>query len=210
MAQDATLTVRLPGIDREFKIDEWIHGRLFSRVRLTTTQAADVPAFSYVAGNIVPSGGAAATDRDTNMGDVSKLPIGWQALVFSHQVEFEGDVVSTSSVAGVTPSLADIRDIQNKALIVFKVGRNPIYETAISKLPSGGGPWANGTANNFVQIGNGVPDARNQAAFLIPLNLREGKPFSVISRFPTQLSLTAVTYLMHWLEGLIQRPFDQA
>ena len=208
MAQDATLTVRLPGIDREFKIDEWIHGRLYSRVRIPSGQSANVVAFSYVQGQTVPTGGAAATERDTNMGDVSKLPIGWQALIFSHQIDVEGDV--PAGVAAIGVPIADVREMINKTVVVFKVGRNPIYETAIHKLPSGGGAWAEGTANNFIQTGNGVPDARNQAAFLIPLNLREGKPFSVEARFPQAVSLTATSYLMHWLEGLIQRPFDQA
>lgn len=208
MPDSSTLTVRIPGIDREFKIDEWIHGRLYSRVRFGVGQSTSVQAYSYIMGQTVPTGGSAATERDTNMVEAGKLADGWQALIFSHQVEVEGDVASGG--VAVQPALADIREIQNKCLQVFKIGRSPIYETSVGKLASGSGIVFQGTANNVSQVSNGPPDPRAQAAFLIPLHLREGKPFTVESRFPQTLSLSAVSYLMEWLEGLIQRPIDAA
>lgn len=203
-----TLTVRIPGIDREFAVDEWLHGRLFSRVRLAVGQSTPVQAFSYILGQTVPSGGSAATERDTNMVEAGKLANGWEALIFSHQVEVEGDVAAGG--VAVQAALADVREISSKCLQVFKIGRSPIYETSIGKLSAGSGIHLVTTANATSQISNGNPDPRSQSAFLIPIHLREGKPFTVESRFPQTLSLTAVSYLMEWLEGLIRRPIETA
>ena len=206
MADAATLSVRLPGIDRDFKVDEWVHGRIFSRTERATGQSAAINAFSYIVGQAIPSGGPAATDRDTNMQKAGELAAGWQALIFSHQVEIEGDI--DGGAVAVQPAINDARELVSKELVLFKVGRNTVYETSISKVAAGGGLWTQNTSNAFSQVNNGTPDSRSQNAFLIPVHLREGKNFTVQHQFPRGLSLSAITWTMDWLEGLIQRTFD--
>mgnify|MGYP001592712906 FL=1 len=197
MENTGTLVVSLPGIDRQFRLDEWVHGRIFSTVRYGANQSATVNAYSYIQGQTVPDGGSSATERDTNMPEPARLPVGWEALIFSHQIE-----------PAVAITLADIQDVQTKALYTLKVGRNVVYEAPLSRLPAGGGVSLVTTANATSQVNNGNPEPGARASFLIPVNLREMKTFSTQSIFPSALSLAAVRLFTHYLEGLIKRPID--
>ena len=200
--ETGTVAVRLPGIDREFRLDEWVHSPagLYSSVNYGQNQSSTINAFSYIQGQTVPSGGSASTERDTNMPQAGFLPIGWEAMIFSHQVE-----------PRTAMPLADYQDIWTKSIYVMKVGRHPVYEAPLSRLPGGGGLHLVTTANATSQVHNGSPSPSSKAAFLLPTHIREQKNFAVENRFPAALSLATANQLVwHFLEGLLKRPFDQA
>lgn len=198
MAASDTLVVQLPGLGRQFRLDEWVHGSLYSRVRYDQNQSSTIDAFSYIRGQTVPSGGSAATERDTNMFEAGKLANGWEALIFSHQILPPNNIDD-----------ADIRDVDTKALYVLRVGRTPVYEAPLHRFPQGGGVGLVSTNSATEQVSNGTTSPRDQRSFLIPIQIREGKVFSVENRFPSALSQgTQGRLWQHFLEGLIRRPID--
>jgi hypothetical protein len=197
MADPGTLVVQLPGLGRSFRLDEWVHGRLFSAVNYTTGQAATIDAFSYIRGQTLPDTGGTSDERHTNMPEAGRLPNGWEALIFSHQIAPPNDIDD-----------ADYRDIDTKAVYVLRVGRSAVYESHLRKLPGGGGMSIVSSNNATEQVQNGPPSPRDQAAFLIPVHVRENKNFAVENRFPATLSLGSARIVHHYLEGLIKRPID--
>ena len=237
-AATGTLTVRVPGYPQPIQFADWTHDQLFHTVQLQSTNTNEVQAFIGGIGAPIPNGNRVLTQVDTNIprsGD-NGLSEGWEALIYSIQIQVVREMASStgvfalndsatqlsrpSAVGGGDPAVTNggvLFDFLRKTYVRFTVNQKIQSEGPAEKYPQGSGISVFGTTTDLEVANNGVPSPRDARAFVLPIWLRANIAFvcklapQAALTTPTDWSGLAGTITLGYdvrvtLNGLIKRP----
>jgi hypothetical protein len=189
-ANTGTLTVKLPGFPQPITFADWTHDSLYHTVQINVGQTNEVQAFIGAQGSPVPNGTRVLNENDTNIprsGD-NGLSEGWEALVYSIQIQLVREITTT----GAAPTFADsatqmsrpahvgggdpaylsggmLFDLMRKTYVRFTVNQKTKSEGPMEKYPQGSGISVYGTTTDLEVANNGSPTPRDARAFVVPI-----------------------------------------
>jgi hypothetical protein len=187
-----TLTVKIPGFPTPIQFADWTHDNLFHTVELQRGDTNEVQAFIGAQGSPIPGGSRVLTEVDTNIprsGD-NGLSEGWEALVYSIQIEPVREMARTAAQAAF--SLEDtatqlsrpihtgggdpaylaggiLFDFLRKTFCKFTVNQKVKSEGPAVNYPQGAGISVFGTTTDLEVANNGIPSPRDARAFVLPV-----------------------------------------
>ncbi len=228
-----TLTVRVPGYPQPIQFADWTHDELYHTVQFQMGNTNEVQAFIGAQGAPIPNGTRVLTEVDTNIprsGD-NGLSEGWEALVYSIQLQIVREIVTT----GGQPSLSDsatqysrpahvggddpsylaggvLFDFLRKTYVRFTVNQKIQSEGPAEKFPQGSGISVFGTTTDLEVANNGIPSPRDARGLVLPIWLRAN--IAYVCKLRPQAAYTGITgtgdgLLVNW-SGLLtpQAYFD--
>lgn len=188
-----TLTVKIPGFPEPISFADWTHDNLFHTVELERGDTNEVQAFIGAQGSPIPGGTRVLTEVDTNIprsGD-NGLSEGWEALVYSIQVEPVREMLRTAApgafalndtagaqlsrpfhVGGGDPAYTAggaLFDFLRKTYCRFTVNQKVKSEGPAVNYPQGAGISVFGTTTDLEVANNGIPSPRDGRAFVLPV-----------------------------------------
>lgn len=185
-----TLTVRVPGYPEPIQFADWTHDKLYHTVQINSAGSLEIQAFIGAIGSQIPGGSRPLTQVDTNIprsGD-NGLPEGWEALVYSIQIQVVREWAAASNAAAALDSLSRpahvggsdasytaggvLFDFLRKTYVRFTVNQKVQSEGPAEKYPQGSGISAFGTSTDLEVANNGIASPRDAAAFVLPIWLR--------------------------------------
>lgn len=224
MAMD---TVRLPN-GEEVVFDEWLHFPQYSTVEWASTASVNLRAFTYVAGQRVPSVGLAArTSDESDTNQVAKGRMNWDESYRVFSMTYEVFALSDASitlspnviVAGESPVITalNLRRMQRDLLIELIVGADiekPQIRAPFSYFHQGIGAWAYGSGDqpdglSAVSYGTGgQPRWASQRRYPFPVKIGSDNVMylKIFSATSTVLGLTQDIRLRWYLDGVKRRP----
>lgn len=198
-----TLTVEVAGVPYPLEFGDWVDDRLWSTCQFATTQQTTLQTLIGAPGDPMPGNTSATlSKRESNLprGAGAGLPDGYEMLVFSIQHVMGSNM--NDLPAGLT--LADISDIFDRTVFSFLVQNKVKNMGPLYKHPAGSGGY--GRTDASAQVNNGVPSPRDQAAFVLPIELRPNVSFRGEFEFDAALSLASAVQIETHLQGLYKRP----
>lgn len=194
-----SLTIEVAGVPYALQFGDWTDDRVWSTCQFSATQVATLQTLVGAPGD--PKPGATATTlskRESNLprGGGTGFPDGWELLAFSIQ-HIIGTNVTAANIA-----LAEYLDLFAKTKFTFLVQGKAKHEGPLYKMPAGSGPHDPATAIT----NNGPPSPRDQAAFVLPIELVSNVSFRGEFEFETALALSSAYDIETHLQGLLKRP----
>lgn len=220
-------SVRLPNGD-EVVFDEWLHFPQYSTVEWASTAAVNLRAFTYVAGQRVPSTGLTtriADESDTNQ--VAKGRMNWDESyrVFSMTYEIfaltDGSISLSPNViiTGEEPvfTSTNLRRLQRDLVIELIIGADiekPQVRAPFSYFHQGLGAWAYGSGDkpdvlSAVNYGTGgLPKWSSQRRYPFPVKIGSDNVMylKIFSALSTISGLSQSVRMRWYLDGVKRRP----
>jgi hypothetical protein len=214
-----TLTVKIPGFPTPIQFADWTHDNLFHTVEFQRGDTNEVQAFIGAQGSPIPGGSRVLTEVDTNIprsGD-NGLSEGWEALVYSIQIEITREMARTAAQAAF--SLEDTAAVQfsrpthvggsdpaylaggvlfdfvRKTYCKFTVNQKVKSEGPVVNYPQGAGISVFGTTTDLEVANNGIPSPRDARAFVLPVWIQPNIAF--VMKMRPQVALGDAT-LVDW------------
>lgn len=188
-----TLTVKIPGFPTPIQFADWTHDNLFHTVEFQRGDTNEVQAFIGAQGSPIPGGSRVLTEVDTNIprsGD-NGLSEGWEALVYSIQIEATREMAKVTAQANFTledTAAAQLSrpahvgggdpaylaggmmfDFVRKTFCKFTVNQKVKSEGPVVNYPQGAGLSVFGTTTDLEVANNGIPSPRDARAFVLPV-----------------------------------------
>jgi hypothetical protein len=187
-----TLTVKIPGFPQPIQFADWTHDNLFSTVEFQRGDTNEVQAFIGAQGSPIPGGARVLTEVDTNIprsGD-NGLSEGWEALVYSIQIEPVREMIRSAGQANFTledsatqlsrpahvgggdPAYLSggvLFDFVRKTFCKFTVNQKVKSEGPAVNYPQGAGISVFGTTTDLEVASNGIVSPRDARAFVLPI-----------------------------------------
>lgn len=209
-----TLAIRVRGVPFPIVFADWTHDRLYHTVEFEGLDAVELLAFSGARGQPIPGGTRTLTDVDTNLvrsGDTG-LQEGWEALVYSIQIEVTREMGTTAAAfalqdtngtqlsrpahtGGYDPAYTAggvMFDFLRKMFFRFEVNQKVKSEGPAAEYPQGSGIYVNGTTTALEVASNGIPSPRDQSAFVLPIWIRPQINYRGVLRPSAALGVTGV------------------
>jgi hypothetical protein len=199
-----TLTVRVRGVPFPIEFADWTHDRLYHTVEFSGGDANAIIAFVGGIGSPIPGGNRTLTSVDTNIprsGD-NGLPDGWEALVYSIQIAVVRETITNQASGvqmydtltqqlsrpahggGFDPAIIAsggvLFDFLRKVYHRFVVNQKVQSEGPADEYPAGSGINIFGTTTSIEVATNGPPSPRDQAAFVLPIWLRQNISYNSV------------------------------
>jgi hypothetical protein len=220
-------TVRLPN-GEEVVFDEWLHFPQYSTVEWASTAAVNMRAFTYVAGQRVPSIGLTARiadESDTNQ--VAKGRMNWDESYRVFSMTYENFALSDGTISlspntittGESPVLTalNLRRMQRDLVIELIVGADiekPQVRAPFSYFHQGIGCWAYGSGDrpdslSAVSYGTGgEPRWSSQRRYPFPVKIGSDNVMylKIFSATSTISGLSQDVRQRWYMDGVKRRP----
>lgn len=218
---------RLPNGD-EIVFDEWLHYPIFSTIEFDNAASINLRAFTYVAGQRVPSVGLTpriADDSDTNQTAQARMNWDESFRVFSMTYEvfaLSNAIIDTSpnqTIGGEAPVITalNLRRLQRDLMIELIVGADiekPQVRAPFSYFHQGIGCWAYGSGDApdalspFSYGTGGWPRWAAQRRYPFPVKIGTDNVMylKIFSATSTVLGLSQDIRMRWYLDGVKRRP----
>ena len=192
-------TVNVAGIGK-LKLGDYLHTRLRSAIRPSTTQSTELNFYQTIPGSAIPGDTTTnLTQYDTNLKQADGLPPGWAALVYYMSVWLPA-----------TCTLADAQDVNAKTLLQLVIGStNKVLDDGhFQHFPPGSGLSLFSTASNQVLVNNAAPTGSARTPYALPhlISSDPKVPFRLTCTFTSALALGTRMTWYSALEGIIRQP----